>query len=124
MIKLPMPEPLFEPIPESHVGRVRCKVCGANGFDTDGRGWQRACLRGHSPCPTCHTPLTLKLDGTPRRHHSVHCAAAVAMQTPVPQLGRCSHHFIPQRVVGGPRHQQVLTCIYCKKTEKEIRDGA
>lgn len=35
---------------------------------------------------------------------------------------KCQHHFIPRRVPG-TRDAQVLTCIHCKKTEKEIREG-
>ena len=122
MIKLPMPEPLFEPA-GPHAAMVRCRVCGSRGYPTNGKGWQEVCLRGHSPCPTCGVPLTLKMDGTPRRHHSEHCAKAVAEQTPVTTAEPHSHHFIPRRVPGGPRHQQELACVYCKKTEKEIRDG-
>lgn len=71
-----MTERLFEPVPESHVGRVRCTACGSTGFETGGRGWQRAHVRGHTPCPGCGRPMTHNLDGRPRKHRHDQCAQA------------------------------------------------
>lgn len=55
---------LFEPT----VGiRVRCIVCGISGFP--GGRWQNPHRRGHSPCLNCGRQLTVRLDGSPRKHN-------------------------------------------------------
>ncbi len=41
---------LFEPVPNSYNGKVRCKVCGRTGYDgPEGKPhrWQLSCLAGH-----------------------------------------------------------------------------
>ena len=76
---LPDGKPLFEPTGGSS-GKVRCRVCGAAGFPGHGHSWQEPHVRGHAPCPDCGTPLTLKMNGQPRKHHRRHCEAAQAKQ--------------------------------------------
>lgn len=60
---------LFEPVPGSHKGRVRCVVCGMRGYP--GCKWQEPHRRGHGSCPRCGGMQTLKLDGSARIH--AHC---------------------------------------------------
>ncbi|MCV7174881.1 hypothetical protein [Mycolicibacterium sphagni] len=43
---------------------VRCRVCGRRGPHTGAQGWQKACYRGHGPCPECGRLSALKKDGT------------------------------------------------------------
>jgi hypothetical protein len=60
---------LFEPVPGSHKGRVRCTVCGTRGYP--GGRWQEPHRRGHGSCPRCGGMQTLKLNGSARTH--AHC---------------------------------------------------
>jgi hypothetical protein len=60
-------EDRFEPIPNSRNGRVRCKLCGREGYPVDG-GWRATCSRDHLPCPKCGHVLAVKMDGTPHIH--------------------------------------------------------
>jgi hypothetical protein len=48
--------------------RVRCSVCGRVGWNTNGRGWQAICKRGHAPCPKCGRQMSVLKDGSPRSH--------------------------------------------------------
>lgn len=48
-------------------GRVACTVCGISGYY--GAPWQRPHRRGHAPCLNCGRQLTVRLDGTPRKHN-------------------------------------------------------
>jgi ribosomal protein S27E len=60
---------VFEPLPGSRTGKIRCKICGATGYDVDHvRSWQHAHRRGHSPCPRCGKMLTILMNGKPRTH--------------------------------------------------------
>lgn len=56
---------LFEPVRNS--ANVRCRECWRSGQPTNGYGWQRACLRGHAPCPDCNRTNPVRTDGSPRR---------------------------------------------------------
>jgi hypothetical protein len=60
---------LFAPLEGSRTGKVQCTVCGATGYDWDGKkSWKNAHLRGHAPCPLCGKQLTLLMNGAPRTH--------------------------------------------------------
>lgn len=60
---------LFRPLPGSR--KVECVVCRAKGYPSTPRSesrWQRPHRRGHRPCLACGRQLTVKLDGSARRH--------------------------------------------------------
>ena len=61
---------LFEPN-GGYSGKVRCTVCGTEGYPNC--PWQQPHIQGHAPCPDCGRQLTVKQDGTPRKHHVNHC---------------------------------------------------
>lgn len=64
-------EELFEPVPNSRRGRIRCKVDGQAGdyYDDDfHNGWMEPHIRGHLPCPKCGNLLSVKRDGSARTH--------------------------------------------------------
>lgn len=47
-----MKEVLFRRLPNAHVPKVECVICGASGFP--GGRWQNACKKGHPfQCPQC-----------------------------------------------------------------------
>jgi hypothetical protein len=61
-------DPLFVAV--AHSARVRCIVCDREGNQTDGGGWQHACLLGHAPCPGCGKIIGLTNAGRVRRCHT------------------------------------------------------
>lgn len=58
---------LFEPVPNSYRGKVRCVVCDTRGYP--GGRWQVPHRRGHASCPRCGRMLSVKLDGSRRTHN-------------------------------------------------------
>jgi hypothetical protein len=61
-------DPLF--IAVAHSAKVRCIVCDRQGDQTDGTGWQHACLLGHAPCPSCGKIIGLTNAGRVRQSHT------------------------------------------------------
>jgi hypothetical protein len=61
-------DPLFVEV--AHSTRVRCIVCDREGDQTDGIGWQCACLRGHAACPWCGKMINLAAGGRVRQSHA------------------------------------------------------
>ena len=61
-------DPLF--IQVGHSARMRCIVCNREGDQTNGTGWQHACLQGHAPCPSCGKIICLTAAGRVRQTHA------------------------------------------------------
>jgi hypothetical protein len=71
-------DPLFVAL--AHSAKVRCIVCDREGGETNGTGWQHACLLGHAPCPRCGKIIALTNAGRVRQNHTgcAHPSAKVA----------------------------------------------
>lgn len=74
-------DPLF--IAVAHSAKVRCIVCDRQGDQTNGTGWQQACLLGHAPCPGCGKIIGLTPAGRVRQSHAG-CPSPNLSAKPVP----------------------------------------